>query len=308
MARGGNQPLKTFEAMLELPSGFASRSPKDDSDPAKTARAVKWLEKSRPSDQNAWPALTLAFVAQVEAALSSMKVKTHTDLLGGSRILTEQKGKPVRQLILTLPNGMVPTRRYYNNAEKVIRTELNRTHPSMPGHATAGWQAYRDFISLLGSCSPSGRRIVAEWIWEHGVIALSERLVPTIRIRRPRPFHEVVKDLDTASGKTGGAMYQAMVYAYFVADSPTLTVVSHKVNTGSSRAGALGDVDGFLGESIVLAAEAKDKDLTLDDEDDLGGFLDDVAPHADVDAVVFARTFSADIAKVLKKKGIRAIA
>lgn len=307
MPRGGNQPLVTFEEILGFPAGFSARAAAVDALRAEAVAAIHWLESSRPPRQGSWPALCLALVAQVEETLRLLGRDSDDDIIAGRAALTTASGGPARQLILRTGSAEVPTRRYYNAADAVIRINMNREHPSMPGHATAGWSGYQEFIKRVGRCSPNGRAAVAEWIWIHGVLPLSERMVPTRRTRRPRPFFEVVKSLDTTSGTTGGAMYQAMVYAYFVADSPTLTVVSHKVNVGSSRAGALGDVDGFLGEEIVLAAEAKDKDLTIDDEDDLAGFIEDVAPHPDVDAVIFANTFDQEIRAVLDAAEIRTV-
>jgi len=98
-----------------------------------------------------------------------------------------------------------------------------------------------------------------------------------------------------------------LVYAYLVADSPSLSFQSQKVNVGSSRAGVIGDVDGYQGADVVLAAEAKDKDLTIEDEDDLEGFLEDVAGFPDADAVVFARSFDESIAARLERADVRMV-
>ena len=300
MPRGGDQPLSSFEEALGLKKGFSMSASGIDPRKRHADAAIAWLKAKRPPRQSAWPALCLALVAQTSEALRLLELEYHENILAHRARLVAG-----RQLVLRVEKTDIPTRRYYNFAEQVIRVEMNRDHPSMPGHATAGWEAYSELIRHLGSCSSAGRASVAVWIWTNGVLSLTERLVPTQRTRRPRPFYEIVKDLDTASGQTGGALYQAMVYAYFVADSPTLTVVSHPVNTGSSRAGVIGDVDGFLGEEIVLAAEAKDKDLTIDDEDDLVAFKEDVGPHPDIDAVIFARTFDAKLHEILKRADIR---
>jgi hypothetical protein len=153
---------------------------------------------------------------------------------------------------------------------------------------------------------PAERAAVAGWVWQHGVLAREEVTRTQHRSRQLRPFFEVISRLDTST-RQGGVLFQAMVYAYIAADSPTLRVESNAVNTGSSRAGAIGDVDGFDGEFVVLAAEAKDKHLTLSDEDDLTSFIDDASTLPDVDAVVFARTFDDAIVSVLEQNGIRAV-
>lgn len=308
MPRGGVQPLSKFESQLGFPAGFAIRTEREN-DPraAYATSAIEWLENDRPVRQNFWPALCIALIAQVDHALTLMGQEDEADIIVESRVVrTRSDGSTVRQLeIDTGPAGTVANRRYYNFADTVIRVEMMRAHPSMPGHATSAWGGYTEFIRLVGQASPGGRALIAKWVWDHGVIPLDQTVIAANRTRQPRVFYEVVKGLDTASGSTGGAMYQALVYAYLVADSPTLTVQSHKVNVGSARAGAIGDVDGYLGEEIVLAAEAKDRHLTLADEDDLNAFMEDVSDFPDADAVVFAASFDSDIRSVLESGGIR---
>lgn len=309
MVRGGVQPFAAFEEKLLLPAAFTARPKPELGVDRHADRAVEWVQGERPSRQNFWPALTLAFVAQVEAALAALNVESAADLLADGRITeTTLAGEPIQQLEFDLGEaGTVSCRRFYNAAAHVVRVEMRRTHPSAPGHATSRWRGYSDFIELLGSMTPGGRHRVADFIWTEGVLPLPEILPAAGRSRRPRPFLRLVRDLDTSSGSHGGALFQAMVYAYLSADSPYLTVVSHRVNVGSSRAGALGDVDGYLGEEVVLAAEAKDKALSMSDEEDLLTFIEDVSPYPDVDAVVFARDFDQDVRAWLSSLGIRSV-
>jgi len=311
MPRGGNQPISAFQSALQLPPGFTTRI-ETKSDPLKhyADEAIAWMTNSRPRGQSFWPALGLAFVAQVEHALGLLHVDHDDALLDGPRVRrTRPNGTPVRQLEFDLGEslGLVPSRSYYNAADRVIRLELRRQHPSSPGHATSGWVAYTEFVRLLGACSPSGRTRVAQWIWQQGVLPLPEVVQSGARTRQPRVFLEVVRTFDTKSGQTGGALFQAIVYAYLVAESPSLSFQSHKVNVGSSRAGAIGDVDGYLGEDIVLAAEAKDKDLKSDDEDDLEAFIEDISQFPDADAVVFARSFDITIRSHLNAVDVRMV-
>ena len=292
-----------------LPTAFTSRLKPEPGVDRFADQAVEWLLGERPKRQNFWPALTLAFVAQIEAALAALDVESATDLLADGRVTTTTPaGQPIQQLEFNLGDaGTVPCRRFYNAAAHVVRIEMRRAHPSAPGHATSRWRGYSDLIELLGRMTPGGRHRVADFIWTEGVLPLPEILPAAGRARRPRPFFRLVHDLETSSGSHGGALFQAMVYAYLSADSPYLTVVSHPVNVGSSRAGALGDVDGYLGEEVVLAAEAKDKALTMNDEEDLSTFIEDVSPYPDVDAVVFAREIDPDVREWLKSLGLRSV-
>lgn len=309
MPKGGDQPLSNFETQLLLPKGFTTRTmPKSDED-LHAVEAIKWITESLPPRVNYWPALTLAFVAQVETALNELGLETDENIASNERVQSvREDGRGNAQLVLGVaPNLTVSCRPYYNAAERVIRVEMRRQHPSAPGHATGRWREFSQVIQLLGKMSPGGRSKVAHHIWQVGVLP-REQIIPSGgRPRRPRPFYRIVKELDTASGSHGGALFQAMVYAYFSAESPYLNVVSNAVNVGSSRAGALGDVDGYLGEEVVLAAEAKDKSLTIEDEHDLSTFIEDVSPYPDVDAVVFARSADDEVRSWLSDMGVRTV-
>lgn len=87
-------------------------------------------------------------------------------------------------------------------------------------------------------------------------------------------------------------MFQAMAFGYLRADSPNVILESHAVNVASRRAGVVGDVDGFQGAEIELAAEVKDLDIGQDNfEDQLGGFLQAVEEIPNATSLVIARTF-----------------
>ena len=312
MPRGGNQPLSAHEATLGLPPGFTARHVPTDSRPEGASRAITWLSDARPTRQNHWPALALALIAQSEEVLAAAGTDTIIDGLNDELLIIERggsNGRVVNTLNIAIKDreqDVARLRPLYNRALHVILVEMRRAHPSNPGHATQSWPQYRTFIDMLYALTPGERAAVAEWVWENGVLNAPEFRIAQQQDRRARPFHEVVAHLDTAS-RLGGAIFQAMVYAYLVADAPTLHIESHAVNTGSSRAGTVGDVDGFDGEYLILAAEAKDKHLSLDDEDDLQAFIEDVTNYPDVDAAIFARSFDDGLVHALREQGIRTV-
>ncbi|MCD0482320.1 hypothetical protein LO771_07815 [Streptacidiphilus sp. ASG 303] len=298
-----NRPLAGFEAMLELPYGFTARAPEPNE--VEAARAIKWLENSRPKRHNFWPALTLAFVAQAEILLAKLSEQSHPNAFTSIKRRETSAARAVDQLTWVVGETEIPVRRFYNFAAEVIMVQMRRHHPSSPGHATSKWEMYKPFIESVIAASPGGRLAVAQWVWKHGVLDRQMTVSTSHRERQPRPFYEMLKDLETGSGTTGGAVFQSLVYGYLYADSPTLTVISQRVNTGSRRAGVIGDVSGFLGEHVVLAAEAKDKHLTKADEADLMTFITESSAFPDLDAVVFARSFDSYIQDVLCEAEVR---
>lgn len=299
-----DKPLTEFEDSLELPQGFTSRN-LDDVD-GDAVSAIAWLAHERPERQNFWPALCLAFIAQAERLLGHLGVDQKKDPFATIERKKTSAAKAVDQLVWITPDGTeVPSRRFYNAAAEVIIARMRREHPSSPGHNTSKWLMYEPLITHIFSTTPGGRLAIAEWIWQMGVLAKPKTVNTAHRTRQPRPFLAIIESLDTGSGTTGGAVFQAMVYGYLYADSPTLTVVSQKVNTGSRRAGVIGDVSGYLGEHLVLAAEAKDKHLGKSNEADLHTFIEESSAFPDLDAVVFARSFDSHIAAKLEENKVR---
>lgn len=309
--RGGKQPLDTFVTDLCLPSGFALRSwePDSTSDSADEGlSAIEWLKVHRPRKQNFWPALVLALVAQAEELLAAEKVDSLADVFASNPEDKSTPGNPVNTLNFTRSDGAatVKLRPIYNKVVSVIRYTMLREHPEAPGHATQSWPAYRDFIRMVYAMSPGERSLLAVWVWECVVIPLPEMRIAQVRDRVVRPFEKVLRDMPTSVPRVrGGAILQGLTYGYLRADSPNLILESHKVNTGSSRAGMLGDVDGFRGSEPELAAEVKDLALDIASvEDQLGGFLEDIAAAPNATAVVVCRSITDDARELVEKRNV----
>lgn len=69
-----------------------------------------------------------------------------------------------------------------------------------------------------------------------------------------------------------------------------MTLETGKVRRGSARVGAVGDVDGWSGRTLVLSIEVKDVDLSEDGLPDLATFLRNLADWLDATPIVVARS------------------
>lgn len=288
--RGGVQPLYRYETEIGLPSGFAQRRGGDND--ASLLKALRWMEESRPPRQNFWPALCLAFVCQCEQALGIVGRDSETDPFNAfPREQHRNGGEVVNTLNLLVDGHPVTLRPYFNHAANVIRVSMRRDHPSAAAHATQAWPAYRDLITLIYAMTPPARTRFTEYIWQHGVNEAQERAWATAADRVIRPFEKVLADFETRNQPPGGALFQGLVFGYFTADSPNLTLESHSVNTGSSRVDMPGDVAGFRGGEVELAVEVKDRPITVDTVADvLVDFLEDLVEAPNTTAVVVADT------------------
>ena len=302
--RGGDQPLSAFEAELQLPPGFSSRPPNNG---VPVREAKDWLEKKRPRRQNHWPALVLALVAQAEELLAGEQLRSVPDVFATYAIEKTSRDRVVNTLNF-IGKSVHTLRPKYNAALNVVRVELRRQHPSNAAHATQAWEAYRELIGLIYRASGAGRAEIARWVWANGVIAASERVWATQLERVVRPFEYVLAHFPTQGAQPGGALFQALVFGYFRADSPNLTLESHSVNTGSSRADMIGDVAGFRGGEVELAVEVKDHAITAAHVDEvLSDFLEDLVTAPNATAVVVAAEVDNDARLALEESNVVAL-
>lgn len=287
--RGGSQPLADFEDALGLPEGFTKRTGGDEDE--YLIQAIAWMGTSRPPRQNFWPALCLAFVSQCEETLSLAGLSSDADPFTTFPIESRAQGGVVNTLNFTVGEHKATLRPRFNQAAQAIRVDMRRDHPSAPAHATQAWPGYRVLVDLIFRMSPAARTRFAEHIWNSGVIQAPERLWATQAVRIVRPFEKVLADFDTHGALPGGALFQSLVFGFFTADSPNLTLESHQVNTGSSRVDMPGDVAGFRGGEVELAVEVKDFPITEDTvESVLVDFLEDLVEAPNTTAVVVAES------------------
>ena len=291
--RGGQQPLANFVAELGLPDGFDKRL--DAAGSSNLDAAIEWLTTKRPRRQNYWPALVLAFISQAEALLAAEGADHLPDVFDANPPEESTPDKPVNTLNFTRAGGPpITLRPLYNAAQQVIRVNMLREHPSMPGHATQAWPNYRDLIKLIYTMTPSERRMFAEYVWKTGVLDRQELVLATKRERVVRPFEFVLINMPTTNtgvrGLPGGAMLQGITYGYFRADSPNLILETHKVNVASSRTGQIGDVDGYRGGEVELAAEVKD--LDINDAATVADFIEDIAGAPNATAVIVCQSIT----------------
>lgn len=306
--RGGMQPLSNFEAALGLPANFVDRE--GGSDDENFLEAVRWLANDKAPNQNFWPALCLAYIVQAEKALAKAEKQSVVDpFVDFNRQERSSRGRAVNTLNFIVEGKKFPSRPAYNDAAEVIRVKMRREHPSAAPHATQSWRDYRSLIKLIYRMSPAARTRFAEHIWEHGVLNAPELEWGARDAKRVvRPFEYVLAKFDTTQTKRGGALFQALAYGYFSADSPNLTLESHSVNTGSSRAAMPGDVAGFRGGEVELAVEVKDFPLTSENvEGVLADFLQDYAKAPNATAVVAAAEVDPSAADRLAKSNVIAL-
>lgn len=302
--------LEQWEEQLNLPKGFSTRASSSESPATAPLESAKhWFEYSRPPKQNFWPALILAFIAQAEAVLKEERRDSISNVFEALKTGTKQRREVVNTLnFITSTNKEISLRPLYNDAERVIRVELRREHPSSAAHATQAWRGYRELISLIYRMSPHERSDFANLIWRNGVIDAPQRKFATEAKRIIRPFEKVLSDFVTRNAKPGGALFQSLVFGYFLADSPNLTLESHSVNTGSSRASMPGDVAGFRGAEVELVVEVKDQALTEHNIDSiLTDFLEDIALAPNATAVVVADTIDDKSHLELNKRNVIAL-
>lgn len=304
--RGGQQPLGNFTNAMRLPDDFDKRP--DATGSAKVQAAVTWMAEERPEAHNFWPALVLALIAQAETLLAAEGVDSLPDVFVSNPRVTSSSRGVVNTLNFTVQDGGSPVtlRPVYNAVETVIRSNMQRVHPSAAPHATQAWRDYEELIRLIYTMTPSERKTFAEHIWQTGVLDREEVVRATVRERVVRPFEFVLLNMPRTNigvrGLPGGTMLQGITYGYFRADSPNLILETHKVNTGSSRTGQIGDVDGYRGGEVELAAEVKD--AVIVEAEALIDFIEDIAEAPNATAVVVCQAITEEARADVESRNI----
>lgn len=305
MRRGEARPLSNVCGDIGFSEEFVSRAPIKST---VVTDAMDWVRDKRPQQQNHWPALILALLAQIESLFELEGVPSVEEIfLTYPPEKTKSGGAVVNTLNFTRPGGeSIKLRAHYNKALNVIRNIMLREHPSNAPHATQSWPQYRPIVRAIGRMGPEERRAFAEEVWIEGVLSRPARKIATVKKREVRPFEQVLRQMPTqVKGIRGGALLQALAFGYLNADSPNLILESHSVNTGASRAGMLGDVDGFRGQEPELAAEVKDIALTTDNADELlSDFLEDIVIAPNATALVICTSIDEGARKAIESRGV----
>lgn len=219
-------------------------------------------------------------------------------------MLQDASGRNLNTLTISGLNSEIGLRGYYNAAERVARHLLRRDYPNCAPHATGEWRGHTEEFELICSMSPGERAILADALWKE----LVERPhIPAVdgQDRRERPFEKVLADFpNTERGEPAGSVLQGLAFAYYRADSPNVTLQTGRVGRGSSRTGAVGDIDGWAGRELALTVEVKDKDISVENLAELDQFVRNLTKWPDATAIVLARSFSDDAVDELAQHNI----
>lgn len=286
---------------LGLPADFCRRLPE------RTKRVAQLLE--RYSEQVAGRAfltgLLFAFLGVAEDLLGQLGRKNLNSALDLHR--PEERtpqGKLRNSLYIAGPTNGISLRKYYSASENVIIGGLRRyDYPNCAPHATQAWPQHRDFLEDIFALGPAERKALAEGLWK-AVVSLKEFAGRSDAPQTARPFSVTLADfLDTQRGEPAGSVLQGLAFAYYRADAPNVTLETATVGAGSRRTGRVGDVDGWSGADLVLSIEVKDIDVTADNAGQIASaFLANLRDWPDATAIVFARSFTEEAAKLLRSQ------
>ena len=207
---------------------------------------------------------------------------------------------------LILGNPNLSLRTAYNNVEKVIRHDLQRPdYPNCAPHATQSWNQYSDEFEAICAMTPGEREALMELLWDR-ILAIPPIEAQDGYEREIRPFEHIVLNFPTAPHEPPGVVLQALAYAYYRADSPSVTFRPYKVGSGSSRVGAAGDVDGWTGKVLALSVEVKDKRIDETNLNEIDQFIRQLTRWPNATGIVLATEFSPEAIDFLAEHNILA--
>lgn len=252
--------------------------------------------------------LTLAFVVIAERALQHVGETSLDDpweRFDWQR--TNRRGSPVNTLNLVVDKRLtIRLRGIYEQIAALVHNDLRRyDYPNSAPHATQAWQGHRDILEVAFRVPPEERRALVEGVWDV-LLSLPAHEGRGASNAQPRPFEVVLSDFPgTQRGEPPGAVLQGLAFAYYRADSPTVTISTGKAKAGSRQTGRIADVDGWDGDQLALSIEVKDRDLTVLDHGELGSFVGNLANWPDARAIVVARGAEQETVDFLASQDIR---
>jgi len=221
-------------------------------------------------------------------------------------LVTERGGRAANTLSLTYGTNTVGIRKIEESVVDLFGS-LNRPgYPSAYVYNTGQWQKYRE--SLLVPCfrlSESARHELARRLILFGLANLTENRFFGRDAPRVRLFDLILASYPRASPQeNSGAAFQAMVYGYFNADRPHLSLIVDKTRTGSAKQRRFGDIDGYYGLDLELSVEAKDTALSAANVvTELGEFMGNVK-SARVQGIAVAAGIEKEAADIMKESGV----
>jgi hypothetical protein len=261
--------------------------------------------------------LVMAFVSIAEQVLAIRDEDSLEDALEHVERLSvyetgRNQGRKVNSLIIEVEDEkgaprQVGIRGPYDGFLNVIRGDLRRfDYPSSAPHATQAWSAHIEELETVFAMSSGERRATAELLWQL-VLELPEHRRRTQPRKGVQPFVTVLEDFHSSRGKgePTGALLQGLAYGFIRADAPTLDISTARVRSGRRRGGGVGDIDGFDGPDIALAAEVKDFEITR--ASDLAGFMANLGDWPDAVAFVVCKGATADVIQLAESNNVTVV-
>ena len=261
--------------------------------------------------------LVMAFVSAAEQVLVIRDEDSLEDALEHVERLSvyetgRNKGRKVNSLILEVEDEegvqrKVGIRGPYDGFLKVIRGDLRRfDYPSSAPHATQAWSAHVEELESVFSMSSSERRATAELLWQLA-LELPEHRRRTQPRKSVQPFVTVLEDFHSSGGEgePTGALLQGLAYGFIRADAPTLDISTARVRSGRRRGGGVGDIDGYDGPDIALAAEVKDFKITRVSH--LAGFMANLGDWPDAVAFVVCQGATDDVMQAAEASNVTVV-
>ncbi|MFF0943959.1 hypothetical protein ACFYE2_06990 [Kocuria sp. CPCC 205300] len=295
--------LSDYVTDMGIPTRILQRQRLDTGSPL--VQKVLELKRRQPRRRYLLGVL-LAYIGVAEALAENSGLDHIDDVLNDfppKKALTD--GSKVNTLTLECGEKIISLRSYYNSVERTIRHNLHRPdYPNSAPHATQSWDQHRQEFELICRMDPGERAQLLELLWQQ-VLAIPELEADVRGVRELRPFGHILDNFSSAVAREpGGAVLQGLAYAYYRADSPSVTLRVFKVGSGSSRVGAAGDVDGWIGGTLALSVEVKDMDITEDDIAQFDQFIKQLRRWPNCTAVVLANKFSSEAQDYLSQNSI----
>lgn len=230
---------------------------------------------------------------------------TEVDLFNRYPLVEQRGGTQANTLTIRVGKAQFGIRQIEELVANAFHKMGRSKFPSAYVYNTGQWAKFKDLLCLCFRLSESGRLALIQRLFDYGLEKLDYNIYYSTTAERTRVFDQILSSYPrVGEGENGGLAMQAMIYGWCMMMFPHLQIDADKVRTGSRRQRRFGDIDGYLGLTLMISVEVKD--IALDE----ANYDKQVRPFADlvkengIHGVMVAQSFSDGALALMESEGL----
>ncbi|MGB0834754.1 MAG: hypothetical protein ACPGR2_09560 [Psychrobium sp.] len=240
--------------------------------------------------------------SEFDEALNTFRENfSQKELFTSYPLVEKRAGSKANTLSINVNGNQIGIRKFEENVADFFHKADRSEYPSAYVYNTGQWKKYLTLLETCFKLSRNGRYKALSNLIDFGFSAMEKNIYFERSEYRVNIFSEVIRSYERTDPKeNGGLTFQAIAFAFFVADRPHLHVIADKVRTGSARQKRIGDIDCYNGLDLEYSVEVKDFEINEKNfERQIGEFIRD-CNRKKAQSCVFCAAYNLDEIEALE--------